>query len=78
VLNAAPSVSTPVCQDKNTHHIGESQSQRPPTMWKRPLTALDRRARAGVVVHPAAPAPTPAPQYLLRAISMVIDTTKRR
>ena len=31
-------VSTPLFHDKNTQHIGKSQSKRPHKMWKRPLT----------------------------------------
>jgi hypothetical protein len=38
-LCAAPGGSTPSFDDKSTQHIGKSQSKRPHTMWKRPLTA---------------------------------------
>jgi hypothetical protein len=42
---SAPGVSTPLFHDKNTQHIGKSQSKRPHKMWKRPLTILRPRAR---------------------------------
>jgi|EP01049_Picozoa_sp_SAG25_P004227 hypothetical protein len=37
-LASAPGVSTPLFHDKNTQHVGKSQSKRPHKMWKRPLT----------------------------------------
>eukprot|EP01047_Picozoa_sp_COSAG01_P000891 COSAG01_NODE_17_length_39991_cov_30.596160_50_plen_74_part_00 len=39
VVHAAPNVSTPLFHDKNTQHAGKSQSKRPHTMWKHPLTS---------------------------------------
>eukprot|EP01047_Picozoa_sp_COSAG01_P043730 COSAG01_NODE_3902_length_5561_cov_14.696448_5_plen_254_part_00 len=36
---SAPRVSTPLFQDKNTQHVGTSQSKRPQKMWKHPLTS---------------------------------------
>jgi hypothetical protein len=35
-------VSTPLFRDKNTQHIGRSQSKRPYKMWRRPLTRRRR------------------------------------
>jgi hypothetical protein len=37
--SCSPGVSTPLFHDKNTQHIGKSQSKRPHKMWKRPLTS---------------------------------------
>jgi hypothetical protein len=48
---AAPGVSTPLFHDKNTQHVGKSQSERPHTIWKRPRTELRQRAH-GELEHP--------------------------
>jgi hypothetical protein len=41
----APGVCTPLFHDKNTQHLGKSQSKRPHQMWKRPLTVADSSLR---------------------------------
>jgi hypothetical protein len=46
-----PGVSTPLFHDKNTQHIGKSQSKRPHKMWKRPLTVHVQLLRARPSAH---------------------------
>jgi hypothetical protein len=59
--SSAPGVSTPLFHDKNTQHIGKSQSKRPHKMWERPLTAV----KASKLAH-LHQLPLPEPARLLR------------